>query len=196
MSEINNKELDKISRELSYYLRHKPEEIGLNMNSEGWVRIKELEEKAGNRFNSDTLKIIVDTDKKNRYSMSEIDGSGEIYIRANQGHSTKQVNISFKEVYRDLPLYHGTSSKVSKIIQDTGLKGMSRAYVHLSDNIETAKNVGLRHTRNGESKLVIFEIDTKRMMEDNVKLYISDNGVWLTEYVSPQYIKIVTQDLA
>jgi putative RNA 2'-phosphotransferase len=60
---------------------------------------------------------------------------------------------------------------------------MSRNYVQLSQNIETAKEVGARH-----GSPVILEINTKRMFDDGIKFYLSNNNVWLTDYVSPDYI--------
>ena len=36
----------KISKSLSYWLRHRPEVIGITLNDGGWVGVKELLEKA------------------------------------------------------------------------------------------------------------------------------------------------------
>ena len=63
---------------------------------------------------------------------------------------------------------------------------MSRDYVHLSDDIETATKVGKRH-----GFPVILKIDTKQMFLDGSKFYKSTNGVWLTDKVEPRYIKII-----
>ena len=60
---------------------------------------------------------------------------------------------------------------------------MSRLYVHLSKDFETAKKVGARH-----GECVVLIINAKKMYEDGIKFYISENGVWLTEYVDPRYI--------
>lgn len=61
---------------------------------------------------------------------------------------------------------------------------MSRNFVQLSQNIETAKEVGARH-----GSPVILEVNTKQMYIDGIKFYLSNNNVWLTDYVSPDYIK-------
>lgn len=37
-----NKQLDKISKLLSYILRHQPESIGITLDSDGWVNIDML----------------------------------------------------------------------------------------------------------------------------------------------------------
>ena len=34
----------------------------------------------------------------------------------------------------------------------------------------------------------MLELDTKKMLKDGIDFYISENGVWMTEYVDPKYI--------
>ena len=60
---------------------------------------------------------------------------------------------------------------------------MTRQYVHLSEDVETAIKVGGRH-----GKPVVINIDAKRMASENINFYLSDNNVWMTDYVSPEYI--------
>ena len=64
---------------------------------------------------------------------------------------------------------------------------MKRDHVHLSDNLETARDVANR--RKGKS--VILQIDTREMVKNRQKFYLSENNVWLTEHVSPQYLTII-----
>ena len=59
---------------------------------------------------------------------------------------------------------------------------MTRQYVHLSQDLETASKVGTRH---GELKII--KINTKKMYEDGFKFYKSENNVWLTDIVEPKY---------
>ena len=59
---------------------------------------------------------------------------------------------------------------------------MSRQYVHLSSDIETAKLVGKRH-----GSVKIITIDAVKMFKDGYKFYIADNGVILTDIVPTQY---------
>ena len=61
---------------------------------------------------------------------------------------------------------------------------MSRLYVHLSEDIETAEKVGKRH-----GNPIILKIDSKEMYEDGIKFYLSKNGVWLTKEVNNKYIE-------
>ena len=60
---------------------------------------------------------------------------------------------------------------------------MSRQYVHLSKDTETASKVGIRH-----GDLFIFKVNSKQMHEDGYKFYLSDNGVYLTKEVPVKYL--------
>lgn len=80
-------------------------------------------------------------------------------------------------------LYHGTAeTTVSAIMKEGIIKG-TRLHVHLSQTEETAVNVGKRH-----GKPVVLRINARQMHEDGIVFYISNNGVWLTEYVHPKYL--------
>lgn len=174
--------MKKESKLLSLVLRHKPEAIGITLDDEGWVNIsvllKALKYHKGSIWNKTLLNNIVDNNDKQRFY---IDTSGS-KIRASQGHSVK-VNIKYKEVTPTSDLYHGTISKVLDSIFKDGLSKMKRTHVHLSSDIETAIKVGARR-----GKPVILTIDAQKMYNDGVKFYISENGVWLTDHISPKYI--------
>ena len=64
---------------------------------------------------------------------------------------------------------------------------MSRLYVHLSKDIDTALKVGKRH---GDP--VVLKIHSGNMYRDGYKFYLSENGVWLTKKVNVKYIEIIT----
>ena len=66
------------------------------------------------------------------------------------------------------------------------VKSESRLYVHLSPNVEIAQKVGSRH-----GTPYVLGIDCKSMVADGIKFYLSNNGVWLTQYVAPKYLKQV-----
>lgn len=93
-----------ISKYLSYILRHKPETINLKLDKEGWGDIQYIIDNSEMDLSYDKIKEIVDTNDKKRFSISE-DGTK---IRANQGHTTKDVDIHFKKSIPPIILYHGT----------------------------------------------------------------------------------------
>jgi putative RNA 2'-phosphotransferase len=163
-------------------LRHKPEALGLTLMPEGWVSVDELianSEKNGNAFTFQILKEIVDTCPKQRYAFSAC----ENYIRANQGHSAN-VDMQYKpEVPPDI-LIHGTTVEAFEKIKAPGLSKMSRQYVHLTENHDTAETVAARYGKN----TVILVIDAKKMHQYGFVFYKSENNVWLTDNVPTKYL--------
>ena len=175
---------ERLSVFISLILRHKPDVIGITLDEHGWANVKELIDginSSGRRINMEMLEEIVRTDNKGRYSFNE----NKELIRANQGHSIN-VNVELKEAKPPDTLYHGTATKSLENIKRQGIKPMSRVYVHLSKDLDTATNVGGRH-----GKCVVLVVDTQRMFDDGLKFYLSENGVWLTKYIDWKYIKDV-----
>jgi len=178
---MNENREKKISKSLSYWLRHNPEQIGIELNEGGWTNIDILIENAKSKidFDFDDLKYVVNNNDKKRFSISE----DLIMIRANQGHSVS-VDLKLDEVIPPQILYHGAPVGVVDIIMREGLKKMSRHHVHLSPDKETAAIVGSRR-----GKFTILEVEAMRMRADGYKIYKSENGVYLTDEVPVKYIK-------
>lgn len=182
----------KIGRYISYLLRHAPRAASLEMNPQGYVSADALIAAVNTHFpdinfSFGSLVDLVENDDKQRYTLVVNDAIDDNIrsthlIRANQGHSF-EVDLGLVPLAPPFPLYHGTAMRsVSKIAED-GIEARSRTYVHLSSDADTAKAVGERH---GHPAVLL--IDTKRMLEDGYVFYKSENDVWLTDYVPPQYI--------
>lgn len=178
---MNKETHTKISKSLSYWLRHRPEKIGLVLDKEGWTNVEDLIQKAKPEieFNLEELKEVVANCDKQRFAFSP----GFEKIRANQGHSI-EIKMKFQEIVAPPVLYHGTVDKFIESIKKKGLQPMNRHHVHLSKDKETADKVGSRR-----GKPVILEIDAIKMQDDGIKFYISENGVYLTDFVPKKYIK-------
>ena len=176
--------LTETSKYMSMLLRHAPEKGNITVDTQGYTDVNSLL-KALN-IDKPTLDKIVASDNKKRYSYNK-DGTR---IRANQGHSLSYVQIDFKEYTPNGHIYHGTAKKFYDGIMKQGLISQSRNYVHLSKDLDTAINVGMRHAKS-KINLVVFEIDYKSMIQDGYKFYISENGVVLTEKVPKKYLKQV-----
>jgi len=171
------------SKFLSYVLRHEPEAIELSLDKEGWAVIDDLILRAGNKgyaLDKDLIFDIVENSEKKRFTISE-DG---LRIRAAQGHSTQQVNITYAEKMPPDILYHGTATRFIVQIREQGLLPLSRQYVHLSSDEDTAIQVGRRY-----GKPVLLKIKAVDMYEKGYKFYQADNGVWLTAHVPCEFIQ-------
>lgn len=176
----------RVSRLLSKVLRHDPKVLGIELDKEGWVEVPVLLkalQKTNPSFNLYDLKEIVAENDKQRFAF---DDSGEFKkIRASQGHSLKEVEISYTEQMPPEFLYHGTATKFFDSIKKTGITKQSRNHVHLSDNVKTAEAVGKRH-----GKCLILRIDSMLMYLQGYKWYKSANGVWLTDEVPMKYVSV------
>ncbi len=172
----------KISKYLSMILRHRPQAAGIELDAHGWADIDELlagMQKRYPLFDREMLEQIVARDEKQRYAFDETHAR----LRANQGHSI-QVDVELQEKKTPDVLWHGSAGRFDHAIRREGLKPMSRLYVHLSKDIETALKVGKRH---GEP--VVYAVDTKAMVKDGYHFYLSANNVWLTRSVPPHYLR-------
>jgi len=181
---MNPKQLKSLSKFLSLVLRHKPEVIGIEMDANGWVSVPELLEKmnaSGKSFDLETLKEVVETNNKKRFSFNE----DQSMIRASQGHSL-QIELGYTEKKPPAILYHGTAKKNAESILAKGVQKMSRHHVHLSKDLSTAISVGGRH-----GKPIVFEVLSGEMAAAGIKFFESENGVWLTDSVPPEYLRMM-----
>lgn len=174
-------EITKISRKLSYILRHNPAEIGLKLDAQGWGSVAYILSKLiikGEPLSMETLQEVVATNDKKRFAFNE----DLTLIRANQGHS---VSVELGYTAQEPPplLFHGTASKSVQSIKNQGLIKGSRHHVHLSTDETTAKKVGQRH-----GSPVILKIKAQVMQEAGYVFFQSDNGVWLTDAVPLPFI--------
>lgn len=180
---MSNKYEVSLSRFISLVLRHKSEAAKVRIEDNGWTNTKTLIDNI-NEFTKynitmELLEKIVKEDDKGRYSFNE----DKSQIRANQGHSI-DVNMKFDEILPPEFLYHGTADKYIYNISKEGIKKRTRNFVHLSKDLDTAIKVGSRH---GDCR--VLKIRALDMYKDNYKFFISENGVYLTEYIPVKYIK-------
>lgn len=170
-----------ISKFLSLVLRHRPEQIGLQLDANGWADVDELIERLNAHdtpLDFELLEEIVVTNDKQRFAFN----ADLTKIRASQGHSIA-VDLALQPVQPPGKLYHGTVATFIDAIKVNGLQKMSRQHVHLSSDEATAIKVGSRR-----GKPVILTIDAAGMHADGFLFYLSENGVWLTDQVPVAYI--------
>lgn len=176
---------DKLSVFISLVLRHKPEAAGVTLTKDGYANVEDLIKgtiASGREIDLNILKEIVAKDKKGRYSFK----NGFELIRANQGHSLDYVEIDMEEKEPPMYLYHGTAEKSLNNILKVGLVKMKRKKVHLSEDLDTARQVGSRH---GEP--VILQVSAQAMYNNGHKFLISENGVWQVNSVPTKYLKVL-----
>jgi len=173
----------RISKTLSFWLRHDPAAGGLKLDAQGWADVPavlaSLERELRVPVTIEVLESVVRESDKQRFALE--DGR----IRANQGHSFA-VELDAPLVDPPAVLHHGTTvERWERIRASGGLARMSRQHVHLSPDEETARRVAGRHR--GERPLVL-RIDAAGAHADGHQFFRSANGVYLTDAVPLRFI--------
>ncbi len=174
----------RLSKTVSYALRHKPEEFNLKLDKEGFVLLEELLQglnqsgKFAERIEKTDIEYVIAHSDKRRL---EIVGEK---IRALYGHS-KSASVTKEAGVPSAILYHGTARRFIDSIKQNGLLPMSRQYVHLSADIEMAVRVGERR----DNSPIILTIDAKQAFADGIKFYYGNERVWLCDSIPAKYIK-------
>lgn len=171
---------ERISKAMSFVLRHKPETVGITLTETGWVSVETLASALSTHF-GETITVgrvqgIVEADSKQRYTVKE----GQ--IRAAQGHSIP-VKLELSPSTPPAVLYHGTVEAAVSSILAQGLIPGKRQHVHLSASVETATSVGARR-----GTPVILTVQAVEAFEAGVVFFQAENGVWLTSHVPAEFI--------
>jgi putative RNA 2'-phosphotransferase len=175
----------KLSKTVSYILRHHPEDFGLILEADASVETAELLQALKDKFKNITkndLIQLVKNDPKGRFSFLE----DRKRIRANYGHSIEGVNPDYQAVKPPEILYHGTRPEVKEKILTAGLKPMGRNYVHLSVGIKEAEKVALRRTK----QPVIFKIEALKAFREGQNFYKTAEDIFLTDQLSTDYLSL------
>jgi putative RNA 2'-phosphotransferase len=166
----------RVSKRLSFVLRHRPESVGLAVDDAGWADVDEL--LAALRLTRAELEHVVATNDKQRFAF---DHTGR-RIRASQGHS-RPVALGYRPQSPPDVLFHGTIDRFLPAIRAEGLRPGRRHAVHLSEDVATARAVGGRRGRP-----VVLRIDAAAMVAGGHEFTRSPNGVWLTDTVPTAYL--------
>ncbi len=164
----------RLSKTLAYILRHHPENFDITLDKDGFAELDDLVTAINNKKKFDTditeddLVYVEKHDEKQRF---QIVGDK---MRALYGHTNGIETIKEPSEPPEF-LFHGTSQKAAEEIKKHGLKSMSRVFVHLSTDIETAIAVGKRRDDNP----VVFKILAKKAFENGTLFYKATDKIWL-----------------
>jgi 2'-phosphotransferase len=190
---LNKKQKTRVSKALSYALRHGVIKLGLTMDDEGYVKLDELLKHPGisalKGMSYTQIEYVVDTNEKQRFTLKTEQQT--VFIRANQGHS-KEVGQKIDDEQHLTKIVtpyevcvHGTNKKALSAIMRDGLSPMRRKHVHFAKGTNDNSEVISGMRQNSSVKIYI---DMARAMEDGIEFYESDNGVILcSQTVGPEY---------
>jgi len=182
---------EKVSKALAYLLRHGAQKESLPLRTDGFARVHDILARPNfNTVSFAQIRDIVSSNDKQRFTLREIED--QWYIRANQGHSMKDVSVDLVQVHDSgvfaTPPIHGTTMTPWQTIRKEGLKPMRRQHVHMAKGMVGEDDVisGMR-----KSCTVFIYIDVARAMEDGMKFFVSSNGVILSSgidgVIAPKY---------
>jgi putative RNA 2'-phosphotransferase len=175
----------KISKFLSYILRHNTKKYDLKIDSKGYVDLDLVLNILNERFqntdiNKEYIEKIIKKSEKRRFEILENK------IRAFYGHTLENKIRMVEAKFLPKKLYHGTNPKAFEKIKIEGLKRKKRQYVHLSSDIETAIKVGKRRT----STPLILVINVEKAKQDGILFYKSGD-MYLADFIPKRYISIL-----
>ncbi len=174
----------RLSRTLSFILRHDPGQFGLQIAADASLPLGELVAALKERgFVNLTRKRVIDVvknDPKGRYSL--LDDNRR--IRANYGHSIEGVHPDYRRANPPQLLYHGTARRFKESIMKEGLKSGQRNFVHLTSDFKEAQRVGKRR----DPKPLILKIRAGTAAREGKDFYHCGHKTYLTELIEPEYI--------
>lgn len=173
--------MNNTGRKLAYMLRHSRDPLYISLDG-GWAPVSKVIKELN--ISRTQLDEIVANDNKQRY-MYDIHKQR---IRACQGHSIPGVIVEMEQPEPPEYLYHGTATRFLDAIMKDGLKPMSRQWVHLSGDYDTAINVGARH-----GNPIVLRINARQFVADGHQLYRSLNGVWQAKDVPVKYLELYSE---
>ena len=172
---------ERISRFLSYLLRHRPKEYPLAFDRHGFVAWSAIVDLVQERFFDATeqeVRAVVTESEKKRFELSDDK------VRATYGHSFP-VDLGLEPVEPPPELYFGTARDLAQSILHKGLKPRDRQFVHLSASLEEAEAVGKRR----DPVPAIVVVDTRAARQADVAFYRS-GPLFLAENVPPQFLSL------
>ncbi len=174
----------RVSKRLSFVLRHRPDSVGLTLDPAGWADVDALLAALaahGLPLTRTDLDRVVAANDKRRFAY---DGTGR-RIRASQGHSVP-VALGYAAEPPPAVLLHGTPVRNLPAILAEGLRPGRRHAVHLSSDEATARAVGGRRGR-----AAVLRVDAAGLAAAGAVFTRSANGVWLVDAVPPAYLTVV-----
>ena len=173
--------LERLSRFLSFLLRHRPAEYPLAIDRQGFVSWSELKECVQARFPDATeeeIRSVLTGSEKKRFEMRED------RARATYGHSFP-VDLGMERVEPPSHLYHGTARNLAETTLREGLKPSGRTYVHLSASVDEAVAVGQRR----DPSPAVVVIDARAAHLAGIEFY-SSGPLYLSSEIPPRFLSL------
>lgn len=172
---------ERISRFLTYLLRHRPKDYPLVFDARGFVDWRDVVELVQERFydvTEEQIEAVVDGSEKKRFELT--DGK----VRATYGHSFP-VELGGQVAQVPAELYFGVARDLAQSMLRSGLQPRDRQYVHLSATAKEAESVARRH----DPAPTILVIDARAAQSEGVSFYQA-GPLFLTGSVPAKFLSL------
>ncbi|MGV8174333.1 MAG: RNA 2'-phosphotransferase [Methanothrix sp.] len=180
---LDEAKTEKLGRLIAGGLRHFPGDLGLEMDSRGWVDLTKLGSVVASRHpwaGKELIVALIQTDSKQRYEICDD------RVRARYGHS---VDIEMDNPENERPLlYYGASEEEADRILEIGIKPASQRYVHLSSTAEKARHVATFRTGNPK----VIKVDAAAAQRSGVRMMTVNDDIVVSEMIPSEYLSIVS----
>jgi putative RNA 2'-phosphotransferase len=173
--------LERISRFLTYLLRHRPKEYPLVCDKRGFVEWGDVVELVQERFydvTEEQIRAVVTDSEKKRFEILNDK------VRATYGHSFA-IDLEGAAVAPPARLYYGAARDLAQSMLRGGLKPRDRQYVHLSVSAEEAEDVARRH----DPSPAIIVVDAQAAHDEGIPFYQS-GPLFLTQNVPAKFLSL------
>jgi len=180
---LDETKTEQLGRLVAGGLRHFPGDLGLEMDSHGWVDLIKLGDVVRSRHRwagKELVVALVMSDPKERY---EISGDK---VRARYGHS---VDVELDHPGNTLlKLYYGASEEEADRILEIGLKAASQRYVHLSTTPEKAWHVATFRTGNPR----VIQADAAAAQGEGVMMMTVNEDIVISDTIPAKFLSILS----
>lgn len=172
---------ERLSRFLTFLLRHKPKDYPLAIDGEGFAPWQDVVDLAQKRFYDVTerqMRALIAGAEKKRF---ELCGDK---VRATYGHSFP-VDLGGTAAEPPAELYFGAARDLAESMLRRGLEPRDRQYVHLSVTAEEAESVARRH----DPAPAILVVDAQAAHAEGIRFYES-GPLFLVENVPAKFLSL------
>ena len=172
---------ERLSRFLTFLLRHKPKDYPLPIDREGFAPWSEVVDMVQERFydvSEEQIRSLIAGAEKKRFERR-----GD-KVRATYGHSFP-IDLGTTEAKPPAQLYYGAARDLAQSMLRSGLKPRDRQYVHLSVTAEEAESVARRH----DPSPVILVVDAQTAHADGIRFHES-GPLFLVEQVPAKFLSL------
>lgn len=178
----------RLSKFLSLILRHRPEQVGLTLDSQGRVAVEDLvgalKANGWEDLLASEIEEVVRMDAR-RFELQ--DGM----IRARYGHS---LTLQEPGPMARPPewLYYAVADEEAGAVSERGLRPGQRQYVHLCETPQEALRILERHNVRGQ----VITIFARRAHDQGLPFYHATERLYLVSHVPPEFLHMPSPAVA